>query len=139
MVLEATGVDDTARGRVLINIRDLAATSEHYVPEDGKRVRASLSIGGYMLELVSPQCTRVSFFCHIDAKLVMPNSILNFVTGRIIHMVVSSMEKMAKSVRKPKSKFLPRIASHPEIYEDVKSIVSECFGEDAVTEEDTSK
>eukprot|EP00933_Yihiella_yeosuensis_P007882 TRINITY_DN113089_c0_g1_i1.p2 TRINITY_DN113089_c0_g1~~TRINITY_DN113089_c0_g1_i1.p2 ORF type:complete len:116 (-),score=10.35 TRINITY_DN113089_c0_g1_i1:28-333(-) len=93
-----------------------------------------MAVGGYMLELVSPNCTRVSFYCNVDAKLVLPSSILNMVTGSLIHMIVSYMEKMAQTVRDPKSKYYPRFELHKEVYDDVRGIIVESFGEDGVKE-----
>mgnify|MGYP001024581816 CR=1 FL=1 len=82
---------------------DLASV---FPPEQSSPVRADFVMGGYMLELLGPTTTRVSFFCNVDPKIsVVPTSLMNFMTSKLIHVVIGKMEQAAKDTRKPNSKW----------------------------------
>src|SRR5699024_9321235 len=76
LLLDCSGVDDTARGRVLINIRSLDQSSPHYSVTEGN-VPCHMHLGGFLLEPVTPTKTKISFFSNVDPQLaILPTSLL---------------------------------------------------------------
>ncbi len=134
-VMEAFGVDNTEEGRVLINIASLPSTGHPSLPNGGQlpavpkgAYRCQMHLGGYMLEILSKTTTRISFYTNLDPELaVIPTSLLNHVTGKLVHTIVEKMEDMAKNVQNPKYRYAARRSEKSEIYDDVQKIVDQVF------------
>ncbi len=123
--LDATGVDDTERGRILINIKSVATSPYVEIPPTPKNiVLAEMHQAGYLIEILNEKQTRFSFFCNVDVKLdKIPTIILNTATKQLIQMIVGAVETSAKSVHNPKKPWVERMEQKKETYAEIRELL----------------
>lgn len=98
-VVEGYGVDMLERHMILVNVRSVDEYPGVDIPPcPSSMVRAEVLFGGFLIEPLSRNSCRLQFMTNVDAKLpVIPYAMQNFFQGKIIHVIVSSIEKMATS------------------------------------------
>ena len=81
-------------------------------------VRADLKVGGFLIELVSETKCEVSFIMNVDPHLMhVPSAVTNFVSGRLMWVLLRQMAVAAKGSLKPTSKYAERRKTYKEIYD----------------------
>lgn len=80
-------------------------------------VRADLNIGGFLIELLTPERCLVSFILNINPNLsAIPPGLMNFVSGRLMWVLLHEMQKAAVRSRKPDGAYAERRKQHKQIY-----------------------
>jgi hypothetical protein len=130
------GVDDLKRRkRVVITSRSIRDDEELHVnirrPPVGKKcTRISVEVGGFLLEALSPTSCRVSFIMNVDPQIPhVPIWLVNWVSGKMIWVLLHQMDKAAKRAGKKKSKYTERRHKRPDIYEHLFERAIEVYAE----------
>jgi hypothetical protein len=127
-------VDDlTKNKRVVINSRSVR--DDETLPDCVIRpnvtkgsVRADMSMGGFVIDVLTPTTCLVSFIMNVDPKIAhVPVMILNWISKKIIWVLLHQMGKAARDSTKPKSKYLERRKMSPEVYEYFEKRAMELF------------
>jgi len=123
--LEARGVDNTEEGRILINIESIKSSRFVELPEVPKGdVVADMEHAGYLIEILSPTQTRLSFYANVDIKMgFLPTWLLNIATKTLVQMIVRSIEDAAKSVNDPAKPWVQRMQMHEAVYRELRAIL----------------
>lgn len=81
-------------------------------------VRADLKVGGFVLEAISKSETKLSFIMNVDPKIPnIPIAVLNWVSGKMIWVLLYSISKAAGRAVDPNSKYAARRKVRPDVYE----------------------
>lgn len=116
------GIDDLESMRVVISAQSLkdndTVGGDKPVPDvlEGC-VRADLKYGGFVLDLVEENLTRVTFMMNVDPKLYLPNWLINWVCGKMFWVLLYQIQKVAESCCDPKSPYVERRKLQPEVYD----------------------
>jgi hypothetical protein len=130
------GVDDlTTRKRVIITSRSIADDEPLHSnirrPPVGKKcTRIAVEKGGFLLEALSPTTCRVSFIMNVDPQIPhVPTWLVNWVSGKMIWVLLHQMDKAAKRAGKKKSKYTDRRHNRPDIYEHLQRRAVEVYAQ----------
>lgn len=130
------GVDDlTNRKRVIITSRSVSDDEQLHPniqrPPVGKKcTRISVEVGGFMLEALSPTVCKVSFIMNVDPQIPhVPLWLVNWVSGKMIWVLLHQMDKAAKRAGKKKSKYTDRRHNRPDIYEHLQRRAVEVYAQ----------
>lgn len=130
------GVDDlTSRKRVVITSRSIADDEELHSsirrPPVGKKcTRIKVEVGGFLLEALDPSTCRVSFIMNVDPEIpAVPTFLVNWVSGKMIWVLLHQMDKAAKRAGKRKSKYTERRANRPDIYQHLMRRAVEVYAQ----------
>eukprot|EP00461_Guttulinopsis_vulgaris_P001483 UN01483 len=121
LLLAAKGIDNSPNGSVLINLRDLPETDPHWFPVTKGAVRCKMLHGGFILVPTSKDTTQVSFFANVDPDLSLPTSLMNYVTGKMVGMLIPIMQDNAPKTRGEKSKWYASVTKHSDVYNDIEA------------------
>jgi hypothetical protein len=118
-------IDDlTVNKRVVIVAKsvqesDVLPAAVRRPPVTRGNVRADLKVGGFLIQLIGETKCKVSFIMNVDPHLhYVPPSLINFVSGRLMWVLLRQMASAAKKSQDPKSKYRERMnGSAKEIYE----------------------
>jgi hypothetical protein len=133
-LLDCGGVDDSSRGRVLINMKDLSKDHHDYYEPPSKYVRCFMSFGGFMLKPISLNRTQVSFYTNVDPQVSLPTSLLNMVTGKMIHTLLPTMEQWAPKTKDPEGEWAKERAKRELVYNDVQTKIERFFQDEIEAE-----
>lgn len=129
-LLDCGGVDDSSRGRVLINMRDVEKEHPDYFPPHKDHVRCAMSHGGFMLKPKSLGETEVSFYTNVDPQLALPTSLLNMITGKMIHTLLPTMQQWAPKTQGADSPWQADRANRTLVFTDVQNALEMFFEEE---------
>lgn len=128
------GVDDLQhRKRVIITSRSVSETEDIPPtitrPTVGKgRTRIAVEVGGFLIEALSPTSCRVSFIMNVDPLIPhVPLSLVNWVSGKMIWVLLYQMDKAAKRAGTPGSKYTERRKKRPDIYVHLQNRAVEVY------------
>ena len=93
-----------------------------------------MSEGGFMLKPKSRGETEVAFYTNVDPQLSLPSSLLNMLSGQLIHTILSRMEHHSHKTIGADSAWAPLIAEHKCVYDDVRKAVDSFFINEAPVE-----
>lgn len=73
---------------------------------------------GFEVKMRTPTDTRLSFIISVDPKVPnIPQSALNWMSGKVMWQMLTSMEAAAKRAMRPNSKYFERRRQRPDVYE----------------------
>jgi hypothetical protein len=123
VILDGYGLDDLEHNRVVIKATSIAdgalmPNGQPQPPVFKKNVRADFSIGGFFLEAVAANETRVAFFMNADPHIPhLPPAIINYVSGKMIWVLLWQMGRAAGKAKDPTSCYHDRKQQRPDVYE----------------------
>ena len=127
-------VDDlTKNKRVVINSRSVR--DDEQLPDALTRpgiskgsVRADLLKGGFVIDALSPTTCLVSFIMNVDPKIAhVPVAVLNWVSKKIIWVLLHQMGKAARGSTSKKSKYSERRVISADVYSYFEKRAMEIF------------
>jgi hypothetical protein len=127
LLLDCGGVDDSDRGRVLINLRDLPKDSPHWFECPSTHVRCAMLSGGFMLIPLTENTTQVTFTTNVDPVVYLPTSILNIITGKMVGTMIQTMSDWAPKTQGEDSPWHPHAVKHHLVYDFVRSEIEKFF------------
>lgn len=126
MVFNAFGVDDLDKHSFMIYLESLNSSDIYEIPAPvGSAVRCDLKVGGFHIQYVSPESTRVSGVFNVDPKLdFIPTSLINWVSGKIVHWFLYYIAKAAQfDLDDPTDVYTAAIKANPRFYDHIKGIL----------------
>lgn len=120
--LSGYGIDHLLENKVIIcatsvDEREKLPSCVTYMPPKKGNVVALLRRGGFVLEAISQWQTKVSFVMNVDPQLKsIPMPLINWVSGKMIWVLLHQMEKAAREGNKKDSKYAIRRRTRPELY-----------------------
>jgi len=132
-VIYAYGVDILDKGKVIIILRSTTDKEEKetpalsQLPNPPKTVRGHCHIGGFLLELVSENSTRITMMSNGDPKLpYLPYWFLNYVTK---HLAPYFFESFHKQTTKVKTKeYQEKIQNNQHLYRELQERLDTFLG-----------
>ena len=118
------GVDDLENGKILVYFdsrTDHKQIKEYNIkipPVPNKTVRVDVHIGGFYLEKITDELTKIICCWNLDPKLIIPKSIINWFTGAFAGTLLSQIVKA--SYFDENSEHAKRIKNNDYFYGDMQ-------------------
>ena len=117
------GVDDLQKRKRIIIWSKSVADDETLPPQIERppvkkgNTRISVDFGGFVIDALTPTTCRVSFIMNVDPQIpAVPTALVNWVSRKMIWVLLWQMGNAAKEASKGKGKYAERRTSRPDIY-----------------------
>ena len=83
-------------------------------------MRVEIQIGGFLLEIIDSNTTKVTVVFNCDPKVPAPYAIINFFCGQFLNYFLKSLTDFASFKGKKSEEFLQRMENNPKFYQRIK-------------------